>query len=74
MPNVTLTGLRQRLNGYYYGQDVEITLKSSADQITTLKSVNGELIEKNAGLTAKEPNTGLFLNPVLDLKNGRTIN
>ena len=53
MPNVTLTGLRQRLNGYYYGQDVEITLKSSADQITTLKSVNGELIEKKRWVDGK---------------------
>ena len=53
MPNVTLTGLRQRLNGYYYGNDVEITLKSSPDQITTIKSVDGELIERKCWVDGK---------------------
>ena len=53
MPNVILNGLRKSLNGYYYGNDVEITLKSSPDQITTIKSVGGELIERKCWVDGK---------------------
>ena len=53
MPNVSLTGLRQRLNGYYYGQSVEIKLITSPDQKTIIKSVDGELIERKYWVDGK---------------------
>ena len=53
MPNVSLTGLRQRLNGYYYGQNVEIKLISSPDQKTIIKSLDGELIERKYWVDGK---------------------
>ena len=53
MPNVSLTGLRQRLNGYYYGPNVEIKLVTSADQKTMIKSVDGELIERKYWVDGK---------------------
>ena len=45
--------VRQRLNGYYYGQNIEIKLISSPDQKTIIKSVDGELIERKYWVDGK---------------------